>query len=223
MPDSMLIASRHRAHAGGKPAMNSRQSSENMALRQPKYDRPGRIARLANERFFSAIRQAVHLIQPESVLEAGCGEGVNLAIIQEVGPKCLVGVDLDRRRLQLAAALESPALLSLGDIHRLPFGDQSFEMVMLLEVLEHVGHPELALKEAIRVSGRYLLLSVPNEPWWRLGNLARLKFVCQFGNTPEHINHWSAFGFRRFIANHLEILRATNPFLWTFILAEKRS
>jgi ubiquinone/menaquinone biosynthesis C-methylase UbiE len=203
--------------------MTSRQSSENMALRQPKYNRPGRIARLANARFFSAIRQALYQIQPASVLEAGCGEGANVAIIREVSPRRLVGVDLDPQRLRLAAAAENPAQLALSDVHCLPFDNRSFEMVMLLEVLEHVGHPELALNEAIRVSAGYLLLSVPNEPWWRMGNLARFKFVRQLGNTPEHINHWTSLGFRRFIATHLNILSVSNPFLWTFILAEKRT
>jgi hypothetical protein len=64
-------------------------------------------------------------------------------------------------------------------------------------------------------------LSVPHEPWWRLGNMARLKYLRQWGNTPGHINHWSRGGFRQQVGKYFRVLRVTNPFLWTFVLAEK--
>jgi len=97
------------------------------------------------------------------------------------------------------------------------------DFVMILEVLEHVGEPDLVLREAYRVTSKYLLASVPNEPWWRIGNLARLKYIRDLGNTPEHINHWSVRGFKTFISEHFKIVQVETPVLWTFVLAEKTS
>ena len=96
-------------------------------------------------------------------------------------------------------------------------------MRIILEVLEHVGEPDLVLREAYRVTSKYLLASVPNEPWWRIGNLARLKYIRDLGNTPEHINHWSVRSFKTLISEYFRILKVETPVLWTFILAEKIS
>jgi hypothetical protein len=93
----------------------------------------------------------------------------------------------------------------------------------MLEVLEHVERPDQALHEAHRVTTRYLLASVPHEPWWRLGNLARLKYVRDFGNTPEHIHHWSVHGFRSLIGSRFTLVKLRLPFLWQAVLAERKS
>ena len=39
-----------------------------------------------------------------------------------------------------------------GDIYALPYNDNSFDLVICSEVLEHLEHPEKALTEVIRVS-----------------------------------------------------------------------
>jgi len=75
-------------------------------------------------------------------------------------------------------------------------------MVLCTEVLEHLENPEKGLKELIRVSSKYILLSVPNEPFFMLENLVRLKNVSRLGNDIEHINHWTFFGFRKFLKKH---------------------
>ena len=50
-----------------------------------------------------------------------------------------------------------------ADAARLPFGDATFQTIILLEVLEHVAHPDLVLREAQRVlaPGGTLLMSMP--------------------------------------------------------------
>src|SRR4030065_660295 len=71
---------------------------------------------------------------------------------------------------------------------------------LILEVREHLDQPLDALRELNRVSRKYVLLSVPYEPWFRLGNLARGRHLSRFGNHPEHVNLWSRSGFSRFVA-----------------------
>ncbi|MBI4769132.1 MAG: class I SAM-dependent methyltransferase [Chloroflexi bacterium] len=192
-----------------------------MALVQPKYTDRSPIARYANRRFRETVDALLAGRDFYTVLDAGCGEGFVLEQVARAGQYAAFGVDLDSARVRLAASRGVPGWLAVANAQQLPYDDNSFDLVMLLEVLEHVGSPEQVLRELRRVARRYLLISVPNEPWWRMGNMARLKYLPAWGNTPEHINHWSARAFIRLVGSCFSILRATNPVLWTFVLAEK--
>lgn len=196
-------------------------SSPNASVSQVKYSDSNPLVRFANRRFFGAIDQALEAIPTGPLLDAGCGEGVILERLENRDGNGIFGMDLDLSRLRLAKAHDPSLNLVVGDLHRLPFTAASFNLVLVLEVFEHVGDPHQALEEVSRVSREYLLASVPNEPWWRIGNMLRFKYLRHFGNTPEHIQHWTLWGFRRFIAGRFSVVKLKNPFLWTFILARK--
>ena len=89
------------------------------------------------------------------ILDAGCGEGV---LVEEYSAKgyTINGIDLN---------YESEIVMR-GDILNMPFKDKSFDVVLLLDVFEHlafVDQPKV-LKEIQRVlsGGGYLLASIPN-------------------------------------------------------------
>ena len=63
----------------------------------------------------------------------------------------------------------------------------AFEAVVCTEVLEHLEEPEKALRELLRVTRRWVILSVPREPLWRVLNMVRGAYLRHFGNTPGHI------------------------------------
>lgn len=201
--------------------MGQRPSSPNLAPFQAKYRDRSRLVQYANRQFLRTIGSLVAEARPNTILDAGCGEGVTVQYLQPRTIFRAVGLDLDPARLQLAVHAIPGTSLVCGNAEDLPFPDGAFEMVMLLEVLEHVGRPENALREAHRVCARWLLASVPNEPWWHIGNLLRLKYVRHLGNTPEHINHWTLPGFARFVGRHFKVTRIVTPVLWTVLLAEK--
>ena len=95
-------------------------------------------------------------------------------------------------------------------------------MVICTEVLEHLENPELALMELKRVSKKYILLSVPNEPFFMLANLLRGKNISRWGNDIEHINHWSFWSFQSFIKSKgVNIAKKFFPFPWTIVLVLK--
>lgn len=98
-----------------------------------------------------------------NVLDAGCGNGFFLNTLAAVCPERFdrtVGLDFSEHALQ-HVKVESVR----GSITHLPFGDKSFDLVTCLEVLEHLPHGafEAGLRELERVSGRYLLVTVPNQ------------------------------------------------------------
>jgi ubiquinone/menaquinone biosynthesis C-methylase UbiE len=202
---------------------NPRESSQNIDLLQEKYQSKGLLFRFANQRFFKTIRDMLGDLNLATTLDAGCGEGVVLEKISLTQDKLAIGLDLDRSRLELAKETHLSVSFIQGNLHNLPFRDECFDTILALEVLEHVGDPERALMELHRIAKTYLLVSVPNEPWWRIGNMARLKYLSEWGNTPEHINHWTYWGFKKFISRYFEIIETRTPVLWTFILAKKKS
>jgi ubiquinone/menaquinone biosynthesis C-methylase UbiE len=200
--------------------MHERESSGNLAAVQMKYHTSNPLLRYANQRFFETIRSLLSQIDHGDILDTGCGEGVVLELIEDLQNRSF-GLDIDMDRLRTARENRLSAPLLQGNLHSLPLPDGQFGTVLALEVLEHVGNPEIALRELYRVTGKYLLVSVPNEPWWRIGNMARLKYLSDFGNTPEHINHWTVRDFKNFVSERFEILDVRTPVLWTFILARK--
>jgi ubiquinone/menaquinone biosynthesis C-methylase UbiE len=175
------------------------------------------------EGFFSSLDDVLPASPPTSVLEVGVGEGEVSQRIRERYPEArVVGVDLPDD--QLAGHWQSNGLAcAFADIARLPFGDQAFDLVLAIEVLEHVPDPAAALSELERVARANLVLSVPREPIWRIANMARGKYIRDLGNTPGHIQHWSRRSFAKMVGRHFEPTAVRAPFPWTMVAARTRS
>lgn len=104
---------------------------------------------------------AVELIKEGgSVLDLGCGDGLLLEMLGDRVSKA-VGLDISPEALQKCHTKGIEAHLQSFD-DPLPYPDNSFEYVVLLDVLEHVYDPALLLKEAARVSSKYVIVGVPN-------------------------------------------------------------
>jgi SAM-dependent methyltransferase len=188
-----------------------------------KYASKNPIERRLRAGFFSALAASLPTAAPEAVLEVGVGEAEVAARVRARYPDArLVGVDLPDDDLAGAWARKGLAG-AFADIARLPFPDRSFDLVLAIEVLEHVPDPPAALRELARVARADLVVSVPREPVWRASNLARGKYVRDLGNTPGHIQHWSKRAFAGLVAEHLEVTSVSSPFPWTMVAARRRS
>jgi SAM-dependent methyltransferase len=112
------------------------------------------------------------------VLDVGCRAGALTRSYLE--GNTVVGVDVDREALAEAAALGIQTVWADAQ-RRLPFQDESFDVVVAGELLEHLADPELFVGEASRVlrPGGALVGSIPNA--YRLKN--RLRFL--FGRSPS--------------------------------------
>ena len=162
-------------------------------------------------------------VAPRRVLEVGCGEGGQLRKIADRAPHAdLFGFDLPSE--DLAERWEGlDAAMTTGSAEALPFPDRSFDLVLALEVLEHVPDPAAVLSEIARVGSGAVVLSVPWEPVWRAGNLARGRYLRALGNTPGHVQHFGRRRFRRLVARHLEVRSVRRPVPWTFVRADVRA
>ncbi|GFM31732.1 class I SAM-dependent methyltransferase [Desulfovibrio subterraneus] len=98
-----------------------------------------------------------------SFLEVGCGPGMILEMMYETGFDV---TGLDASPAMLAAArkrMGTRADLHVGNAEHLPFGDNQFDYVALLTVLEFVEDPMRALEEAFRVAARGVIVTMLNK------------------------------------------------------------
>ena len=110
-----------------------------------------------------------HIPRRSNVLDVGCGDGLAAGKML-VGRECdYTGVDVSENAVREARRNGLSASL-IEDASSLPFEDASFDVVISLEVIEHLFSPLEAVMEMKRVlaPGGLLLLTTPNTAYWRL-------------------------------------------------------
>ena len=159
----------------------------------------------------------------DTYIEVGCGEGyVTRSLLDFKKPTTAKAIDIDPKEVKDAKELLPDCTVNVGSIYSVEARDNSFDLVVCCEVLEHLERPEDALAELHRISNDYVLLSVPREPLWRILNMVRFKYWSDLGNTPDHKNHWSRKSFIKFVEQRFEVVNHLSPVPWTMVLARKK-
>lgn len=192
-----------------------------------KYQDNGLIINLIMKGYFKNLDRVLDDITYHTVYEAGCGEGYisqhvydhNLERQRNVH---ITASDISGKVVGRAKADFPQINFKVKSIYKLDEDSNSYELVIASEVLEHLDDPEKALKELFRISKKYVYISVPNEPVWRVANFIRGKYIRFMGNTPGHINHWTKRQIVQLIGGYGDILDVAAPFPWTMVLSEKK-
>jgi SAM-dependent methyltransferase len=173
--------------------------------------------------FDTMLDDAAAARPPQRILEIGVGEGiVTERVIARFPDATVLGLDLPDDAL--AGDWNERGLSCVfGDATTLPFPDASFDLVLAIEVFEHLPDPDGALRELDRVGAGQLVASVPFEPIWRIGNMARGRYLRDLGNTPGHINHWTNRGFAKLVSTRFDVVATANPMPWTMVRATASS
>lgn len=191
-----------------------------------KYENAGAAARWLLDRFFDGVAGLVRALPqpPGRVLEVGCGAGFSTERLGRLLPSSAVLLASEYGgTLAASASLRNPRIpVARETAYALARPDRSFDLVFLLEVLEHLDDPPAALAELARVARGHVILSTPREPLWRALNMARGKYLPDLGNTPGHINHWSRRGLERVVSPWFEVIDRRSPVPWTILLLRPR-
>lgn len=183
-----------------------------------KYRSRNPVVRRLVARFLQRVSGLVEARRPRRILEVGCGEGIVIRYLSERMPSVrFAGAEVDREALTRGRVRCPTVSFVEADAYALPFRTGAYDLVLCLEVLEHLSEPGRALQEIRRVSGGGCLVSVPHEPFFRLGNFFRGKNLARFGNPSDHVQHWGSRDFAAFCAQHLAVRTATTSFPWLIV------
>jgi 2-polyprenyl-3-methyl-5-hydroxy-6-metoxy-1,4-benzoquinol methylase len=203
-----------------------------------KYLNPNPVQRYLLRRFHRQIASSLKATGAERILDAGCGEGFVIShLLRENDGLIITGIDCSLEAIEIARQMVPPVLskacleprrrveggvfFNVGDLREMPYGDDSFDMAMCLEVLEHLPDPHRGLRELRRVTSAHCLVSVPHEPFFRATNFLRGRHVPAWGRDPEHLQHWTARQFRHLVKQYFEVERLVYSFPWVIVLGRK--
>jgi ubiquinone/menaquinone biosynthesis C-methylase UbiE len=215
-----------------------------------KHLNPNPVQRYLLQRFHRQIASLLKVTGAERILDAGCGEGFVIGhLLQENDQLIITGIDYSLEAIEVArqmVPLALPALskahpesfdfaqhkpsrkvkgkllFNVGDLREMPYSDDSFDLVICLEVLEHLPDPHKGLRELRRVTSAHCLVSVPHEPFFRAINFLRGKHMLAWGNDPEHLQNWTSKQFRRLVEQYFEIKQLICSFPWVIVLGYKQ-
>ena len=224
---SILTKGKHRVMISAKPQHPESFIAKGAHTLSPrgnyqKYVNRNPTQRLLIWYFHRWVNRLVEISGATRLLDVGCGEGFTIERLIRVNDHLRIqGLDHHLPALVEATETNPGIIFFLGDITCLPFASDSFEAVLCLEVLEHLADPVPALEELGRVTSKYCLISVPNEPFFMGANLLRGKNVYAWGNDPEHLQKWTADRIVRMIREHFEVEKVVYPFPWVMALCRK--
>ena len=118
--------------------------------------------------------------QCDSLLDVGSGRGVFLfPLLREFPELEVTSLDILPNRVALLECVRSGGVENLhpmlADICDSGIPDKSFDVVTMLEVLEHIPDTERAVRNAVRLARNYVIVSVPSK----------------LDDNPEHIHLFS--------------------------------
>ena len=187
-----------------------------------KYGSKNPIVKWMMKGFDSSLENFVSRANPKTIHEVGCGEGFwvnkwNAQGLQAVGSDFSHDV-ISIARENAASAGLMPDVFNAKSVYNLKPESDSADLVVCCEVMEHLEDPDQAMKVLQSLVKHYLIVSVPREPVWCALNMARGKYLKNFGNTPGHIQHWSKNAFINFTGQYFKVLEVSSPFPWTMLL-----
>lgn len=98
-------------------------------------------------------------MQKKNILDIGCGIGAYINELSQQGYKCS-GIESDPKYIKECQTQNLD--VRQMNAEKLLFDDNTFDTVLMIEVLEHLKNPEQALAEAFRVAKKNVIISVPN-------------------------------------------------------------
>jgi 2-polyprenyl-3-methyl-5-hydroxy-6-metoxy-1,4-benzoquinol methylase len=147
---------------------------------------------------------AAELAPGRTVLDAGCGTGYGTEILAKSSAERVVAIDLsDVAVSETARRVGNLADVSQADVCQLPFANETFELVVCFEVIEHIQDASRAVEELARVlrPDGVVLVSSPNPRRYPPGN-------------PYHVHEFTPEELRSLLERHFDSVALAGQHAW---------
>lgn len=133
------------------------------------------------------IRKVATLDKPFSLLEIGSGSGFLMTFLESEYPQAkLTGIEYDERLIPVIKSKVQRAKIIQGNAEEISFENETFDIIVSLQVIEHLYQPELMLiaaKKYLRPNGT-LIFTTPNPE----GLGARIMKTDWHGYRDDHVS-----------------------------------
>mgnify|MGYP003143015467 FL=1 len=153
-----------------------------------------------------------HIPTRGSLLDVGCGLGNFCRYIKARNPALdVVGIDYSKFAIKKAKTLAKNIDYMVADAFHLPFEDNTFDVISVQEIVEHVEKPKELLLEMKRVLKRkgVLLLTTP----WKIGDTLM---------SEEHIQEWTPIEFKEISKGIFDDSKTASPIIIPYDVLNKR-
>lgn len=156
-------------------------------------------------------------------LDAGCGPGVLLSLILQAKPEWIGhGIDISNscrdyaEKLMQRKGVDDRARLDVGDVRDLPYDDAEFDLVVAIEVLEHVPDSEVGMRELLRVlkPGGHGIFALPVD-------LPLPMHLRNFDDVSDVLTFYKQFDVNIVRFECEEFMAGSRPFIDTSALVRK--
>ena len=111
------------------------------------------------------VDKVVELLGPgegRTLLDVGCGDGLISAQLADAG-FTVTGIDIEPTAIRIAAQQRPDVRFIQGDLYDI---DETFDLVVASEVVEHLSEPEAFLSKIAGVSRRGALITTPDRDYY---------------------------------------------------------
>ncbi|HJU09677.1 MAG TPA: class I SAM-dependent methyltransferase [Candidatus Binataceae bacterium] len=143
---------------------------------------------------------AGRFVKDKVVLDVACGAGIGSDYLCRSGARSCTGFDLSPEAIKYARNHYTGPQFSVGDVLRLPVDDESVDVVVSFETIEHVPDPPRFVDECYRVlkPGGLFIGSTPHVPVTRW---------IYPGDNPFHLQEFTARQLANILSPHFEDVR----------------
>jgi SAM-dependent methyltransferase len=136
---------------------------------------PGTVTIATFEEHEARYQFAGAFVKGKRVLDLACGAGIGTSYLLRAGARSCTGVDVSQEAVNFASEHYPGPRFLLGDGLNIPLGDESVDVVVSFETMEHVSDQSRFLAECYRVliPGGVFVGSTPHDPvlrWIDPGN-----------------------------------------------------
>ncbi len=132
-----------------------------------------------------------------TILDAGCGDGIYLRELHFTKNAIIYGIDYNFLRAHRAKNINNDSFLMNGSLEYIPIKNNTFDIILLSQVLEHIKDDDVVLREIYRILKirGIMILGVPNEGCL-LAQMRNRIFQRSILKETDHINFYTEANIR---------------------------